>query len=181
MKRSIGLLMAIIMILSLMACSKPPSQHDHVTLTLPAEFMTEATDQDIEDMMDEDGIVDASRNEDGSVQVVLTKQAHENTLKDMKSGTDDVIRGLIEGENAVASFREITYNDDHTAFTVLADKSLYSEWDAFSVIGFYMSGAIYQLFAGVPVKDIDVTVRILDYQTEEELLSGSYRELKDAQ
>lgn len=181
MKRIMTLSLMLIMIFSLIACSPAAKADDHVRLILPASIMGDATDEDLEAMREDEGVVEVNRKGDDGVEVVLTKESHEKTLAEMKQGVDEMVESILEGENAVTSFKQIDYKDDMSEFTVLAKKDEFSEWDTFGVIGFYMTGAIYQVFNGVPIDDVDVIVKVLDIDTKEEITRGSYKEIRDAQ
>lgn len=178
MKRILIISLIFSLLLGLIACS--PAE-EHVRLNLPAGLMGEATDEELETMRQDEGVVEVTRLADESVEVVLTKEAHQTTLDEMKQGVEEMIDSILSGQNAVTSFKEIDYSDDLSEFTILAKKDEFSEWDTFGVIGFYMSGAIYQVFNGVALDDVDVIVKVLDIDTSEEISSGSYKEIRDAQ
>lgn len=205
MKRLISIFLALIMVLSLCACSNnTPSdtgntqQNDtgknentenstvevdegllSVEVTLPATFFEEETEEDIKAAAEEAGFSGCTVHEDGSVTYKMSKAKHKEMMREMKSSLDESIEELINGENAVASFQKIEYTDDFSQFDVYVDPETYTDWDNLYVIVFYMSGAYYQAFDGKDMDDVDVVVNFINIDTNEIVNSVSFRDWAD--
>lgn len=196
MKKLFALLMAGIMLFSLVACgSTAGTEHAgtgentedagaiqvdegllNVDVTLAASFFEGMTAEEIQNAAKENGYSNCIVNEDGSVTYTMSKAKHQEVLADYKTSIDDTIAGLLAGENAVASFVSIEYNDDFSQVDVYVDAAAYTMWDSLYALTFYMIGAYYQSFAGVAADQIDVIVNFIDNDTKEILDTASYKE-----
>lgn len=200
MKKLLALLMVVVMLFSLVACggtadteSKGDStqtgdnsenggsiQVDEglftVDVTMPATFFDGMTEDEIKAAANENGYNSCTVNEDGSVTYTMTKAKHQELLDEFKASMDETIAGLLEGEDEVASFVSINYTDDFSQVDIYVDATAYTMWDSLYALTFYMTGAYYQSFAGVPADEIDVIVNFIDNDTEEVLNTASYKE-----
>ena len=82
----------------------------------------------------------------------------------------------MEGEEEVASFVDIQYNDDFSKVDIFVDAKQYTMWDSLYALTFYITGAYYQAFSGVANDDIDVVVNFIDNATMEVLDTASYKD-----
>lgn len=191
MKRVIALFLSAIMIFGVSACgsnteSEKSSDDSYIAevdegllnveITMPAHFFTDTTEEDIKVAAEENGFKDCTINEDGSVTYKMSKSKHKEMLNDLKSSFDESIASLLEGESAVESFKDITYNENFSKIDVLIDRNLYSDWDNISFLLFYISGAYYQAFDGVKDEDIDIVIDLIDVETNEVFDTASYKE-----
>lgn len=106
----------------------------------------------------------------------MAKAKHKEMLNDFKANFDETIDNYISGVEKIESFIEIKYNDDISKIDIYVDPDLYSMWDSLYAMVFYMQGAFYQNFAGVPSDKIDVVVSYIDSNSEEILNTASYRD-----
>lgn len=148
-----------------------------VDVTLPASFFEESTDEEIIAEAKGKGYLATKINDNGSVTYTMTKAKRNEILKDMKSSIDETIEGLLNGDNQVESFLEIKYNESLTTVDIYIDPALYSDWDSFNAMLFYMMGSFYQTFGGVPSDEIDVEVNFINNDTMEVINSGSLKEM----
>lgn len=146
-----------------------------VEVTIPASFFEEETPEEIKAGAADSGMISCDINDDGSVTYKMTKAKHRELMASMKEQIDSSINDMLQGEEAVASFKSVKYNDDMSSFKIYVDPTLYSDWDSMYVLAFYMLGGYYQAFDGVPSEDIDVIVEFIDQTTDEVLDTGSYR------
>ncbi len=151
-----------------------------VDITLPASFFTDMTEEEIKEAAKEKDIKECVVNEDGTVVYTMAKKAHKELLSELKTECDKTITGLLEGENKVASFISIDYEDDFSEFDVYVDPATYSSFDGIYALGFYISGAYYQAFAGVDYEDIDVVVNFIDNETKDVVNTSSYKEYMES-
>ncbi len=150
-------------------------------ITLPASVFEEETEESIKTAAEEKGIDSCKVNEDGSVTYKMSKSKHKEILKEMKTSLDESIVGMIDGEDAVASFVKIEYADDFSKFDVYVDPNLYTGLDGLYIIVFYLYGTYYQAFEGKDINEIDVVVNFINNNTNETIESGSYRKWIDSQ
>lgn len=188
MKRLFSLFLALTILFSFVACNNPADteatesgvQVDEnlitVDITLNASFFEEMTDEEIISNASENDYINCVIHPDGSVTYTMTKAKHKEALNEMKLSFEESIQELLSGENKVASFTAIDYNEDFSCINIYVDSSLYSMWDNIYVLMFYISGVYYQAFAGVPNDEIDIIVNFIDSNTKETLNSSSYQE-----
>ena len=192
MKKFLSLLLIAAMVFSLAACgdSKEEPKEDktetievdegliNVDITIPASFFEGKTDQDIEAAADEAGHK-CVINEDGSVTYTMTKKQQKEALQEMKDDLDEAIHEFMEGEEPLESFEEITYNDDLTEFTIKVNEKYGTNFDTFASIAFLGMSSYYQMFAGVPMDEMDCVISYVDYQSGEVLDSSSLKEMQE--
>ncbi len=190
MKKIIAFLMAAIMLLSLTACNSKteagkndgPLQVDEglltIDITIGASFFEDKTEEEIKADAKENDFLNCTINEDGSVTYKMTRIQHQAKLKEFKASLETTIAGLLEGDDKVASFISIDYNDDFSKIDIYVDPETYSSWDNLYALTFYISGAYYQSFAGVDGDKIDIVVNFIDNNTKEVLNSASYKEFQ---
>lgn len=148
-----------------------------VEITLSKSLLgDDITHESLDQSLSENGFDSATLNEDGSVTYKMSKKRHKEFLDELKKSLEETCNDLINGEDAVESFERVTFNDDMTKFDVYVDKAVFSDWDSFSTLGFYMYGSYYQAFSGVKEEDIDVEVNYIDKDTDEIIKSGKLSE-----
>ena len=191
MKKIIAFFMAAIMLLSLTACNSKseagnndgPVQIDEglltMEITINASFFEDQTEEEIKAAAKEEGFLDCTVNENGSVTYKMTRNQHKAKLKEFKETLEKNIAGILEGDDKVASFISIDYNDDFSKIDIFVDPEAYSSWDNLYVLSFFISGAYYQSFAGVDGDKIDIVVNFIDNNTKEVLDSASYKEFRE--
>lgn len=148
-----------------------------VEITLPASFFEGSSQDEIMASANEDGIKDVTVNSDGSVTYKMSKSKHKELLAEYKKSIDDMISGMLDGPDKVASFTDIKYNDNISELNVYVDKAKYNEMDSMSVLAFYMSGLYYQALNGTDSSDLEVVVNFIDKDTDEVFQSGSSKDL----
>ena len=98
-------------------------------------------------------------------------------LAEYKKSIDDMISGMLDGPDKVASFTDIKYNDNISELNVYVDKAKYNEMDSMSVLAFYVSGLYYQALNGTDSSDLEVVVNFIDKDTDVVFQSGSSKDL----
>lgn len=176
MKKFIALLLALAMACPLAACSQSNGGEEVIDITLPALFYSAQTEEDIAAQAEEYNCISYSINEDSSVTYTLTQSSYEEILEGIEAGNQVVIDDMLSGEYGTSAFKEIVFNDTYTQFDIYLDSAEYTDYMIMYAYSFFISGAYYQLFAGIPEDDIDVLVTLLDYETEEYIISGTYRQ-----
>ena len=111
-----------------------------------------------------------------TVVYTMTKPQHEEMLAQLHSTAQTAVDDLIaDDSNSVTG---VEFNESMTSFEVSVDGTRYSQLDSFLALAFYIQGALYQQFSGVPQDEIDVTVEFVDDVTGEVLNTGSYQEMR---
>lgn len=148
----------------------------NVDVTLPGMLFENMTEEEIAANAEELGCDDFKINADGSVTYTMSKKIYNEMLSDMETIINEEIEKLLDGEDKVESFVDIKCNDNFSKIDIYVDAEKYTSRDAFYVLPFYTSGAVYQSFYGVAIDDIDVAVSFIDSETDEELSVSSYKE-----
>lgn len=151
-----------------------------VEVTIPASFFEDETPEEIQAGAVDSGMISCTINDDSSVTYKMSKAKHRELMASLKEQIDSSIDDMLHGDEAIASFQSVKYNNDMSEFNIYVDKTLYSDWDSFYMLAFYMLGGYYQAFDGVPSEDIDVIVKFIDQATEEVLDTGSYKSFVEA-
>lgn len=153
------------------------------TIYLPAYLsvlMTDEGEANLLSLQNEDGFVDYTVEEDGSMTLVMEVSARDAELENSKVELDNAIAGLLDGDEEVASYVRIEYNDDVSIIDIYVDMGLYTEWDSFSAINLAFQGYFYQLLAGVKHEEMNGVVNIVNESTGEILNSVMYNEMAES-
>lgn len=170
MKKIIAIILSITMICSLVACS------ENVELVLPAMMFTGKTEAEIKAEADFYYCKSYTINADGSVTYVLSQNAYKNLLEDILEELNITIAYMLDEDSDVPSFKKITYNADVTEVFVYVDPELFEEYLVAYALTFYTAGVYYQTYLGIPQEDIDILVRFINYETNEGIKVGTYKE-----
>ena len=181
--------MVIVMVFSLSACGSGEEKKNDgavevdegllkVEITLPADFFDGETDADIVADADEKGFSKCVVNEDGSVTYTMTKAKRNEMLKEMEEGFEETADELINDvEEGPSPFTEITHNKGFKLIEMKANDN-YGGFDGLAMYSMLMMGAYYQMFDGVSSEELDVTVKVIDKDSGEEIESLSVEDLR---
>ena len=125
-----------------------------VTLTIPAEYIGETTQEELDAAAEEAGY-QITLNEDGSATYVMTKSQHKKLMDDMAASVNQSLDDMLTSGD-YPNFTSIETNDDFTEFTVTTKSTELDIAESFSVLGFYMTAGIYHIFSGEEVDNIHV-------------------------
>lgn len=128
----------------------------NVELTIPADFIGDQTQEDLDKISEEQGYKSITLNEDGSATYVMTKKQHEVLLDAYRNQINDTI-GEMVGSDTYPNITKIEANDNFTEFTITTKSTELDVAESFSVINFYMYGGMYSIFSGEEVDNIAVT------------------------
>lgn len=196
-KRLLSLLLALSLACSLTACggSEKTSDSDSkeseasdsaievdenlltMEITIPAEYMTDTTQEDLDATAKESGFKSATKNEDGSVTYVMTKAKHKEFMEEMTAEYKQTLDEMI-GSEEYPKFTAIEVNDDFTAFTITTESEELDFNESFSVLAFYMYGALYNNFNGTPVDNVHVD--FVNADTGEIISSSDSKDLAES-
>ena len=126
-----------------------------VELLIPADFVGEKTQEELDAIAAESGYKSITLNEDGSATYVMTKKQHKEMMDEMSVSLNESLTELIGSEN-YPNFTDIKANDDFTEFTITTKSVELDLNESFSVLAFYMYGGMYNAFNGTTVDNIHV-------------------------
>lgn len=183
MKRMVSLLLSAAMLLSLSACGGKPNETASsksasqslqssgsvepsggievekelfdVVITVPPDFVGEATQEALDASAKEQGIKSIILNEDGSATYTMTKRQHKKMMEDMAKSIHESLEKLVVSGD-YPNFTEINTNSNFTNFTIKTTSKELDLSESFSVIAFYMYGGMYAAFSGEAVDNIHV-------------------------
>ena len=172
MNKLIALLLVFALAFSLCACGSsgktestsapaiadaaPPVTQEllSVEITVPADFVGETTQADLDANVSAGKFLSAKLNDDGSVTYKMTKGQHKEVMEGIKESIVEALDEMIASEDY--SFTKIEPNSDFTKFKVTTTSSELNLAEFFSVLAFYMYGGMYNVFNGTEVENIAV-------------------------
>lgn len=126
-----------------------------VTLTVPKEYMEEASQTELDKAAQDMGVEAITLNEDGSATYRMTKEQHQNMVADIAANISTSLDKMLESDD-YKNFTSIEANEDFTLFTVTTTATELDFVESFSVMTFYMYGNMYNAFNGTPADNIHV-------------------------
>lgn len=126
-----------------------------VELTIPAEYVGDTTQEELDATAAEEGFKSITLNEDGSATYLMSKKQHREMMEEMAANINASLSEMIGSEN-YPNITDITTNSDFTEFTVTTTSSELSLSESFSVMAYYMYGGMYNIFNGTPVENVHV-------------------------
>ena len=124
-------------------------------LTIPAEYVGETTQEELDATAKENGYKSITLNDDGSATYVMSKKQHREMMEEMAANINDSLSDMVGSED-YPNITEITTNDDFTEFTITTTSTELSLNESFSVIVYYMYGGMYNIFNGTPIDNVHV-------------------------
>lgn len=125
-----------------------------VEITLPADMVGETTQEQL-DSENAGKAHSVTLNEDGSVTFVMSKKQHKDMMTEIAASLDESLSEMVGAED-YPNVQKIEHNDDYTAFTVTTTSTELSLQESMSVMVYYVSGGMYNAFAGNPAANIHV-------------------------
>ena len=118
-----------------------------VTVTLPASYSSNVTQEDLDKTAEQNGYKSATLNADGTITYVMSNKRYEEALNEYKESVNKSLSEMI-GSESYPNFTDISVNDDCTEFTVTTKSTKLDLNESFSAMSFYMLGGFYNAFAG---------------------------------
>ena len=126
-----------------------------VSITVPADYIGDSTQEDLDKEVKEKGFISATLNADGSATYVMTKDQHTELMKQIAQSIDESLAEYIGSED-YPNITAIEANENYTSFTVTTKSTELSFMESFLVMGLYMYGGMYGIFSGEKVDNIHV-------------------------
>ena len=124
-------------------------------LTIPADYVGETTQEEINQIVEEKGYKSITLHDDGSATYVMTKSQHEEMMSEMTTQINTYLSDMVGSED-YPNITKIEANEDFTSFTIATTSTELGLNESFSVLVFYMYGGMYNIFNGTEVENIAV-------------------------
>lgn len=139
----------------------------NVEVTIPSDFLGEATEEDIRADAKEQGVKDITFNEDGSVTYKMSKSDHKKILKEMEVELDKSLEEMATSGN-FPSIQKATANKDYTQFDLTVNRTEFEAgMDSFAVLGLMLGSSYYQMFDGKTEEEAAFIINYIDAETGE--------------
>lgn len=148
----------------------------NVEITIPAElYEGQDIDQIVADIESEGR--KATKNEDNSITIVLSKAEHKEMMKEMRTELSASLDEM-KTSGEFASIIDIEYNDSFSDVTLVVDREAFeSSFDTFATMAIGLSGIMFQAYDGVDADKYNVTINIQDEATGEIFSTVTYPDL----
>lgn len=127
----------------------------NVELDIPADFMGEKTQEELDESSKEKGYKSITLHDDGSATYVMTKQQHKQMMEELNASIDSALEDMIGSED-YPNLINIKANGNYTEFEITTKSTDLSLAESFSTLAFYMYGGTYNIFNGTSVDNISV-------------------------
>lgn len=107
-----------------------------VVVTLPAEFVGETTQEELEKQAEDQDIYSITLNEDGSATYVMSKSQHKKLMEELAASINQSL-AEIPGSESSPNVTNIEANEDYTSFTVTTTSTELNLTDSMSVLAYY--------------------------------------------
>lgn len=152
------------------------SKKEDVTITIPKDYIGDEFQENLTDEQKDLGFKTATKNNDGSVTYTMTKEAHENILKEITPKLEESLNDIVNS-GKFPSFKKIEHNSDFTEMTVKVDKNTYeNSFDGFANYSIIMVAGMYQMLEGKSGEDIVITLNLVDDVTKSNFETLNYPE-----
>lgn len=119
-----------------------------VTLTMPADFVGETTQEELEENAKETGnFISVKLNDDGTATYVMTKSDHKELMENTRADFEKQLQEMVRSED-YPKITEIKVNDGFTKFEVTTENEEPDLTESFATFSFYMMSGMYHVFNG---------------------------------
>ena len=127
------------------------------TITFPADFATDITQEEIDQQVADGKVHSGQINEDGSVTYVMSKDQHKAIVDGISESIQSTLDGMV-GTEDYPNFTAIDHNEDYTSFTVktTTKPGETAISDSMSVLIFATCGQTYGIVSGDIPENIHV-------------------------
>ncbi|MCR5593791.1 MAG: hypothetical protein K6F79_08630 [Saccharofermentans sp.] len=127
-----------------------------VTITFPADFVGESNQERIDqNVAEDDGLLEGTYNEDGSVTYVMTREKHQELLDATTQSMEQSLQEIVDSDD-YPNVLSITHNEDYTDFTVECAEDFIGVNNSMLALEFYTFGGMYGIFTGETPDNIHV-------------------------
>ena len=127
----------------------------NVEFNIPADFVGETTQEELDAIASESGYKAITLNEDGSATYIMTKKQHKEMMEEMTVSLNESLAEMVGSED-YPNITDIKTNENFTEFAITTKSTELDLNESFSVLAFYMYGGMYNIFAGTPADNVHV-------------------------
>lgn len=150
-----------------------------VEVTIPAGFFEGEDPEQLAAEAEEEGIEEATVNDDGSVTYKMSKAQHKEMMAELATSVEEAKTDILESGD-FPSIQSIETSDNYDRFTVNVDRQAYEDsFDGFATITLGLVGSFYQLYDGADPDNYEVTLEMTDAETGEVFDTIVYPEALD--
>lgn len=125
-----------------------------VTVTVPAEFVGETTQEELDASAEESGYK-VTLNDDGSATYVMTKKQHKQLMEKCADSINSSISEMVGSED-YPNITDVTANSDFTSYTITTTNSEPDFSETVAVMSLYMMSGMYYAFNGTSIDNVHV-------------------------
>ena len=141
---------------------------DEVKITLPAAMFEsiDAAKEEAKQILNQEGVISAETAEDGSLNIVMTKDGHKKTLEQLKKSVKDAADEM-QKDGGSDSIKKVTVNDDlsEAEITVSSEEDFKASSDNFQVFALGLKMLYYRRYNGD--ENAKATIKLRDEKTNE--------------
>lgn len=148
----------------------------NVEVTLPSTFFEGEDTETVVANAKQQGIDEATVNEDGSVTYKMSKSKHEELMAELAKSVEEAKTEIVESDD-FPSVQKVETNKDYSKFTVSVDQEAFeNSMDGFATMSLGLVGSYYQAFNGIDAADMKVEIELKDSVSGEVLNTIVYPE-----
>jgi len=137
------------------AAAKPAKKVETVTIVIPTVYESLTTQEEADQIKKKNGYESAVLNEDGSLEIVMSKTQHQEMLGQYKKAVDEGIAEIIKADED-SVIEKIEYNDEYSVFTVTVKGDEIGVSERLAADELIMYGTLYHIYSGNSVDRIQV-------------------------
>lgn len=182
MKKLAILLISALTAFCLTACGnteESASSDEPITITIPASFIEQMGQDNINNLIGSDSQSQATMNEDGSMQLTFTREQYGLLLNQLKTNIDSALSNM-SGSSDYPNIKEIKANDDFSNFEVYLNSGEVGLTESMATLVLYMYGGIFSTFAPDPNVD-NIHVDFINAETGDVIQSSDSKDLGNSE
>ena len=138
-----------------------------VEVTLPASFFEGEDMEQVVANAEEEGMGEATVNDDGSVTYKMSKSQHKDMMEGMATGIEEAKADMVESGD-YPSIQAVESSKNYDQFTLKVDREGYeNSFDGFATMTLGFGGSYYQAFDGKSPEDLHLEIVVEDAATGE--------------
>ena len=126
----------------------------NVTVTVPAEFIGETTQEEL-DASAKEGGYKVTLNDDGSATYVMTKKQHKQLMQGCADSINSSLSEMIGSED-YPNITDVTANSDFTNYTITTTNSEPDLDETIAALSLYMMSGMYYAFNGTSIDNVHI-------------------------
>jgi hypothetical protein len=144
-----------------------------VDITIPASLLGDLTDDELYQMVADQGYVGYARNPDGSVTYRMSLAKRDEALQAAAMSVEGAFAAMVSYEPSIFA---ITHSDDFKSITLEVNQEAFEASDSAALIGVdvALSATFYQMFDGVGAQDYVAKIDYLDADSQVVYKSETY-------